>query len=102
MAKGRKSEDEIARKLEGLKRREESLSQREKLFNKLERKLKDLHVSHCPRCGYELQTVLAESLEVETCEACKGFWIGRSELEVLIKYTVDRRKNFLTQVFGPA
>jgi hypothetical protein len=102
MSKGRKAEQELAKKREMLEKREAALALREKHFSDLERKIKDIHTLHCPRCGYELQTVLAESLEVETCEACKGVWIGRAELEVLIKYTVDRRKNFLVQVFGPA
>jgi len=102
MAKGRKAEAEYASRMDILKKREDALAVREKLFDNLERKIKDLHALHCPLCGHELQTVLAQSLEVETCETCKGVWMGQAELEVLIKYTVDRRKNFLIQVFGPA
>ncbi|GEM_PF-3113443 len=100
MAKGR-LEDEYRKKLEALKSRESELNEREKGLAALEKKMKDIHALHCPRCGHELQTVLAETLEVETCEACKSLWIGRAEMEVLIKYTVDRRKSFLAQVFGP-
>lgn len=102
MSKGRKAEEEVTRKLEALKAREEALALKERHITNLERKIRDLHALHCPRCGYELQTVLAEGLEVETCETCKGVWISRAELEVMVKFTVDRRKNFLTQVFGPA
>ncbi|MHC4599156.1 MAG: TFIIB-type zinc ribbon-containing protein [Planctomycetota bacterium] len=102
MAKGRKAEEEVTRKLESLRRREEALSVRERSFTKLEKSMKDLHALHCPECSHELQTVLAEALEVETCEACKGVWMGRAELEVLVKYTVDRRKTFLRTVFGPS
>ncbi|MHC4778700.1 MAG: TFIIB-type zinc ribbon-containing protein [Planctomycetota bacterium] len=102
MAKGRKSANEVTKKLESLKRREENLSLRERSFTKMEKALKNLHTTHCPQCSHELQTVLSEALEVETCEACKGLWIGKAEMEVLVKYTVDRRKNFLRTVFGPS
>ena len=101
MAKGRKPANEVARKLDSLKRREENLSLRERSFTKMEKSLKDIHSLHCPQCSHELQTVLTEALEVETCEACKGVWLGRAELEALIKYTLDRRKSFLNTVFGP-
>ena len=101
MGKGRKDE-EVAKKLKSLRQREEDVNQREKAVAAFERRLKELHAFHCPRCGHELQTVLAEALEVETCESCRALWIGRVEMEALIKYTVDRRKSFLQQVFGPS
>ena len=101
MGKGRKAAEEMARKLESLRRREEALSLRERSFTKMEKSMKDIHALHCPECSHELQTVLSEALEVETCEACKGVWMGRAEVEVLIRYTVDRRKSFHLTVFGP-
>ena len=101
MGKTHKAEDEAARRIEAVRIKEEEITRRERLFVEIDRKVKDLHYLHCPKCGHELQTVLAESLEVETCEPCKGVWLGKNELEVLMKYTIDRRKSFMTQIFGP-
>lgn len=92
---------------EDLKRREKALQQKQKELAQKERdlfefqcSLKDLHQELCPSCGHRLQLVAAENLEVHACEDCRGAWIGRASMEILIKYTIDRRKNFFTKVFG--
>jgi hypothetical protein len=102
MTKGRKADDEAFRKLDSLKRKEEDLLRRERALAEIDRKVKDLHLLHCPRCGHELTTVIAETLEVEACEPCKGVWMGKTELEVLVKLPVEKRKSILNHLFGPA
>jgi uncharacterized protein len=102
MTKGRKTDDEALRKLDSIKRKEEDLLRREKALAEMDRRGKDLHYLHCPRCGHALTTVLAENLEVEACEPCKGVWLGKTELEVLVKLPVEKRKGFLNHLFGIA
>jgi len=88
------------RRDKGLVQREKELIQREKDLNDFQASLRNLHAELCPVCGHKLQLVAAENLEVDACEECRGAWLDRASMEILIKYTIDRRKNFFTKVFG--
>jgi len=38
----------------------------------------------CPRCGKELVTSEIEDQTVETCQACKGMWLEKNQLNSLL------------------
>jgi hypothetical protein len=93
-------EEDLRRKEKTLSLREKEIQQREKELTEFQASLQNIHELQCPACGHKLQLIAAENLEVHACEECRGAWIDRASMEVLIKYTIDRRKNFFTKVFG--
>lgn len=100
MASKKIAEDELRRREKTLLQKEKELKVKEKELAEFHETLTRLQAKLCPECGHELQLVAAENLEVHACEECRGAWIDRSSMEILIKYTIDRRKNFFTKVFG--
>lgn len=46
-------------------------------------KLKQAHWMHCPKCGFELQTVKFKGLALDKCFHCNGTWLDAGELETL-------------------
>ena len=93
-------EEELKRREKNLQVKQREIAQRERELQDFRVSLGNLHNNLCPVCGHELQLIAAENLEVNACEECRGAWIDRSSIEILIKYTIDRRKNFFTKVFG--
>ncbi len=94
------AEEDLKRKEKNLQVKHKELAQRERDLVEFQNSLKDLHRNLCPVCGHGLQLIAAENLEVLACEDCRGAWVDRASMEILIKYTIDRRKNFFTKVFG--
>lgn len=42
-----------------------------------------LHFMHCPKCGYDLETVKFRDVAIEKCFHCNGTWLDAGELERL-------------------
>lgn len=51
--------------------------------------LKQLHWMHCPKCGFELQTIRFKGLAVDKCFHCNGTWLDAGELEALAGREMD-------------
>lgn len=45
--------------------------------------LKSKHFMHCPKCGFELHTVLFKGINIDKCGHCEGVWLDKGELEEL-------------------
>ena len=43
----------------------------------------------CPRCNAELLTSDRQGVEIDHCPQCKGIWLDRGELDVLIEKTTQ-------------
>jgi hypothetical protein len=46
-------------------------------------KLKQAHWMHCPKCGFELQTIQFKGVQIDRCFHCGGTWLDAGELEQL-------------------
>jgi Zn-finger nucleic acid-binding protein len=47
-------------------------------------RLKQLHFMHCPKCGFQLDTIQFRGLAIDRCFHCGGTWLDAGELEQLI------------------
>lgn len=43
----------------------------------------------CPRCNAELITADRQGVEIDHCPHCRGIWLDRGELDVLIEKTTQ-------------
>jgi uncharacterized protein len=48
-----------------------------------QKRLKDLHFMHCPKCGHKLETMTYRGLAIDKCFSCNGTWLDAGELEAL-------------------
>ena len=49
-----------------------------------QKRLKQLHWMHCPKCGNALVVEKYGEVEVDVCPSCKGLWLDANELETII------------------
>jgi Zn-finger nucleic acid-binding protein len=45
---------------------------------------KQLHWMHCPKCGFNLDTIEFRGLAIDRCFHCGGTWLDHGELEQLV------------------
>jgi hypothetical protein len=45
--------------------------------------LKAQHFMHCPKCGFNLQTIAFKGVSIDRCFHCGGTWLDAGELEQL-------------------
>jgi len=45
---------------------------------------KKLHWMHCPKCGFNLDTISFRGLQIDRCFHCGGTWLDHGELEQLV------------------
>jgi hypothetical protein len=56
--------------------------------------LKALHLMHCPKCGFGLQTIKFKGLAIDKCFHCNGTWLDAGELEAL----AGKESDLLTRI----
>lgn len=57
-------------------------------------KQKALHFMHCPKCGFQLDTISFKGVAIDRCFHCGGTWLDRGELEQL----AGRESTLLAQI----
>ena len=68
-----------------LNRRLEKLGAAQQVAAEMEqRRLKELHWMHCPKCGQPLATEHHGAVEVDLCPSCRGLWLDANELEAIV------------------
>ena len=59
-------------------------------------KLKDQHYMKCPKCGHDLKVEKLDSIEIDRCTFCEGFFVDAGELEQLfLMRQQSQRQSFL-------
>lgn len=48
-----------------------------------QKRLRDLHYMHCPKCGMNMETVKLRGLDVEVCFACHGIFLDHGEIDII-------------------
>ncbi len=77
------SEDEFFAK-EDAERRHKLAAEKSKQTAQVEHeRLKQLHYMKCPKCGFDLETVVFHGLKIDKCFHCGGSWLDSGELEEL-------------------
>jgi hypothetical protein len=59
-----------------------------------EKKQKELHFMHCPKCGHELHHIEVEGIILDKCDKCEGIWFDKGELEELQRRQEEQKKTF--------
>jgi hypothetical protein len=42
---------------------------------------RELHFMKCPKCGMQLEEILAGEVRIDKCFHCQGLWLDEGELE---------------------
>jgi len=62
-------------------------------------KLKQLHWMKCPKCGHDMKTETLESIEIDRCTFCEGFFLDQGEIEELfLKRGQSQRQSFMRRL----
>ena len=56
----------------------------EKTKDQERRKMKELHLLHCPKCGQKMETSNMGGVEIEICPDCRGIYLDDGELTRLL------------------
>jgi uncharacterized protein len=48
-----------------------------------QKRLRDLHYMHCPKCGMEMKEVHYGKLDVDACFACGGVFLDKGEIDII-------------------
>jgi len=62
------------------------------------RQLKDLHWMKCPKCGHDMKAESFESVEIDRCTFCEGFFMDAGELEEVFSKKQAQRQSFLRRL----
>jgi hypothetical protein len=78
-------EDEYFVKEDAEKKRKIALQLKKETAAEEQRRLKELHFMHCPKCGMDMHEVRYGPTDVDVCFACGGIFLDKGELEHLVK-----------------
>ena len=84
MFKPSENEEKFFKEKELRQRIQRVSAEEQRLAGAEQRRLKELHWLHCPKCG---QTLLQEhygTVEVDVCPGCKGLWLDAHELAAIL------------------
>ncbi len=90
------SEEEYFAKEETARLRNLAVEKGRALEAEAVQKQKELHFMHCPKCGFELNTVAFRGLNIDRCFHCGGTWLDAGELEQL----AGKEHGFLSDVLA--
>ena len=78
------TEDEYFVKEDAEKKRRIALQAHKETAAEEQKRLRDLHFMHCPKCGMDMHEVKYANVDVDVCFACGGIFLDKGELEHLI------------------
>ncbi len=64
-----------------------------------EQKRKEDHWMKCPKCGSDLQEINYQNVVIDRCIECKGIWLDKGELNLLIEGQAQLTKGFTNKLF---
>ncbi len=50
---------------------------------------------NCPMCGVQMKLAEREGVEIDFCSQCRGVWLDKGELEIIIAAALVRQGNSL-------
>jgi hypothetical protein len=82
-------EDEYFAKEDAARRHKIAAEKSKKTAADERERLKKLHHMKCPKCGFDLETVLFQGVNIDRCFHCGGNWLDHGELEQLAGHDSD-------------
>jgi uncharacterized protein len=79
------SEEEYFVREDAEKKRRMALQVKKDTAADEQKRLRDLHFMHCPKCGLKMQEVKYRGVDVDVCFACGGVFLDKGEIEHLEK-----------------
>ena len=79
------TEDEYFVREDAEKKRKLALEVKRQMQADEQRRLKELHFMHCPKCGMKMQEVPMRGVDVDVCFSCNGIFLDQGELEHMQK-----------------
>jgi hypothetical protein len=79
------SEDEYFVREDAEKKRRLALQFKKDTAADEQRRLRDLHHMHCPKCGMKMHEVKLRGVDVDVCFGCNGVFLEQRDLEHLEK-----------------
>ena len=79
------SEEEYFARIEFERRKKIEREKQQKLAEEEKKRLRDLHLMKCPKCGMDLIEIDYKSIKVDKCSGCDGVWLDAGELETVAK-----------------
>ena len=76
-------EDEYFVREDAEKKRRIALENKRALAAEEQRRLKQLHWMHCPKCGMEMHEVRMGDVHVDACFACGGVFLEKKDIGVI-------------------
>ncbi len=77
------TEDEYFVREDAEKKRRLAVEQKKVLAAEEQRRLKDLHWMHCPKCGMQMHEVHYGKIDVDACFSCGGVFLDKGEIDVI-------------------
>lgn len=81
VVKPSQTEDEYFALEDAEKKRRLALKVKKEMAADEQRRLKELHSMHCPKCGQGMQEVKFRGMDVDVCFACGGIFLEKGEIE---------------------
>jgi uncharacterized protein len=78
-------EDEYFVRENAEKMRRLALQSKRSLAADEQKRLRDLHYMHCPKCGMEMKEVRYGKLDVDACFSCGGVFLDKGEIDVIAR-----------------
>ena len=82
-------EEEFIKKEELIHLKKKALELKEHQDKLEQKKLKELHYMHCPKCGQKLEELNFNGVLVDKCFSCNGLFLDEGELEKVLKKQND-------------
>jgi len=79
------SEEEYFARIEFERRKKIEREKQQKLAEEEKKRLRDLHLMKCPKCGMDLIEIDYKSIKVDKCSGCDGVWLDAGELDAASK-----------------
>jgi uncharacterized protein len=90
------TEEEYFTRVEAEKKKRLAEERARKLTREEQKRLKELHWMHCPKCGMELHSVPYKGVVIDKCFSCHGIFLDDGELEKI----AGEERGFLTGVLS--
>jgi hypothetical protein len=64
------------------------------------KRLRDLHLMKCPKCGHDLREEVLEGVTIDRCTFCEGLWFDANEFESVVLRKTEARQGLLRKLLG--
>ena len=64
------------------------------------KKLRELHLMKCPKCGHDLEEQDLEGVKIDRYTFCEGVFFDAGELDRIVTKKAEERRSFMRRLVG--